>query len=105
MSHSIVFLLASLCWEGRALCAEMRASELAIEIRGIISSSDPRACVALLQDIDQGKLIAVKLGYMVFGQAKVINIKAKTIILERDNQLEYLGAKPIAEPPTTKEFQ
>ena len=82
----------------------MRASELAVEIRGVIASSDPMACVALLQDIDKGKLIAVKLGYMVFGQAKVINIKAKTVILERDNQLEYLGAKPLAEESATKEL-
>ena len=74
--------------------AEMPPSNLHVEIRGIIKSSDPTASVALLQHMDNGHLIAVKLGFQVFGQAKIIKIGSKTIILERDSHLEYLGAKP-----------
>ena len=81
----------------------MLASSLPVEIRGVITSSDPRACVALLQDVDRGKLIAVKAGYFIFDKvAKVVSITStksgKTVVIDRgNNQLEYLGDKPAAE--------
>ena len=94
----VVALTASLIWLYAAdVCqAEIKASNLGLEIRGVISSSVPSSCVALLQEMKKGKLFAVRTGSKVFGDVTVVKIGPKTVILQRGGQLEYLGRKPDA---------
>jgi hypothetical protein len=70
-------------------------SRLPYELRGAIISSDPINSVALLQQKANKKLVAVKPGFWMDHDTRVVSVfSAKTLILKRGESYEYLGTQP-----------
>jgi hypothetical protein len=70
-------------------------SRLPYELRGAIISSDPINSVALLQQKTNKKLVAVKPGFWMDHDTRVVSVfSAKTLILKRGDSYEYLGTQP-----------
>ena len=70
---------------------ELEATRLPLRLLGTAASSRPELSWAAVEDQDQRKEVVVKLGDALAGQAKVVGIERRRIILDNRGQREELA--------------
>ena len=70
---------------------QLEATRLPLRLLGTAASSRPELSWAAVEDQDQRKEVVVKLGDALAGQAKVVGIERRRIILENRGQREELA--------------
>jgi general secretion pathway protein C len=70
---------------------ELEATRLPLRLLGTAASSRPELSWAAVEDQDQRKEVVVKLGDPLAGQAKVVGIERRRIILDNRGQREELA--------------
>lgn len=82
---------------------ELEATRLPLRLLGTAASSRPELSWAAVEDQDQRKEVVVKLGDPLAGQAKVVGIERRRIILDNRGQREELALEDDAgEAPTPR---
>lgn len=82
---------------------ELEATRLPLRLLGTVASSRPELSWAAVEDQDQRKEVVVKLGDPLAGQAKVVGIERRRIILDNRGQREELALEENAgEAPTPR---
>ncbi|MBW2370893.1 MAG: hypothetical protein JRF70_00005 [Deltaproteobacteria bacterium] len=82
---------------------ELEATRLPLRLLGTAASSRPELSWAAVEDQDQRKEVVVKVGDALAGQAKVVGIERRRIILDNRGQREELALEEdTGEAPTRR---
>jgi type II secretory pathway component PulC len=96
LRYSQLLLTAALLLSAKSVVGQTNnvvksdGEDIGLQIVGTISNSTSGANVALIREVESGKIEAVKTGFTVMKQFRVVEVKPKYVVLQRNNEFRIV---------------